>query len=80
LRQRARSGQFVADAELAAIAGVAIGELRRVVTALGYRAVIQGEQEFFIGKPRRRDVPEKTRQRTPRDGHPFAKLKELNFA
>jgi len=80
LRQRARSGQFVADAELAAIAGVAIGELRRVVTALGYRAVIQGEQEFFIGRPRRRDVPEKIRGRTPRDGHPFAKLKELNFA
>ena len=80
LRQRARSGRFVADAELAAIAGVAIGELRRVVTALGYRAVIQGEQEFFIGRPRRRDVPEKIRGRTPRDGHPFAKLKELNFA
>jgi ATP-dependent RNA helicase SUPV3L1/SUV3 len=80
LRQRARSGRFAADAELAATAGIAIGELRRVVTALGYRAVIQGEQEFFIGKPRRRDVPEKIRRHIPRDGHPFAKLKELNFA
>jgi ATP-dependent RNA helicase SUPV3L1/SUV3 len=80
LRQRSRSGRFAADAELAAIAGVGIGELRRVVTALGYRAVIEGEQVFFIGKPRRRDAPEKTGRRIPRDGHPFAKLKELNFA
>jgi len=80
LRQRARSGRFAADAELAATAGIAIGELRRVVTALGYRAVIQGEQEFFIGKPRRRNVPERIRRHIPRDGHPFAKLKELNFA
>jgi len=63
-----------------AVVRIAIGELRRVVTALGYRAVIEGEQVFFIGRPRRRDVPEKIRQRTPRDGHPFAKLKELNFA
>jgi len=80
LRQRARSGRFAADAELAATAGIAIGELRRVVTALGYRAVIQGEQEFFIGKPRRRNVRERIRRHIPRDGHPFAKLKELNFA
>jgi ATP-dependent RNA helicase SUPV3L1/SUV3 len=80
LRQRARSGRFAADAELAATAGIAIDELRRVVTALGYRAVIQGEQEFFIGKPRRRNVPERIRRHIPRDGHPFAKLKELNFA
>ncbi|HEY4472574.1 MAG TPA: helicase-related protein [Stellaceae bacterium] len=80
LRQRARSGRFAADTELAATAGIAIGELRRLVTALGYRAVIEGEQVFFIGKPRRRDVPEKIRRHIPRDGHPFAKLKELNFA
>ncbi|MBV9015072.1 MAG: disulfide oxidoreductase [Alphaproteobacteria bacterium] len=81
LRQRSRRGRFAADAELATIAGVPIGELRRLVTALGYRAIIEREQEFFIGKPRRRGTPENARgHRLPRDGHPFAKLRELNFA
>ena len=81
LRERARAGRFVADGELASLAGVAIGELRRIVTALGYRAIIEHEQEFFIGRPRRRNVPESLRRRVPlRDGHPFAKLKELNIA
>jgi hypothetical protein len=81
LRQRARDGRFAADPGLAAIAGVAIGELRRVVTALGYRAIIEGEQVFFIGRPRRRGLPEHIRRRaSPGEGHPFAKLKELNFA
>ena len=81
LRRRVRGGRFAADAELAAIAGVAIADLRPLVTALGYRAIIEGEQEFFIGRPRRRGLPEKIRRRaSPRDGHPFAKLKELNFA
>jgi ATP-dependent RNA helicase SUPV3L1/SUV3 len=81
LRQRGRGGRFAADGELAAIAGVPIGELRRLVTALGYRAIIEGEQEFFIGKPRRRGPPESTRRdRLARDGSPFGKLKELNFA
>jgi ATP-dependent RNA helicase SUPV3L1/SUV3 len=81
LRQRARDGRFEADPGLAGIAGVAIGELRRVLTALGYRAIIEGEQEFFIGRPRRRGLPEHIRRRaSPGEGHPFAKLKELNFA
>src|SRR5438874_2161841 len=44
LRERSRAGRFVADAELASIAGVASGELRRLVTALGYRAIIEQEQ------------------------------------
>ena len=50
-------------------------------TALGYRAIIENEREFFVGKPRRRSAPESLRPRmSPRDGHPFAKLKELNIA
>ena len=53
-RRRARSGRFAADAELAANAGVAPGELRGVLLALGYRAVIEGGNEFFVGRPRRR--------------------------
>jgi len=81
LRERARAGRFVADAELSAAAGAPIGELRRIVTALGYRAIIENEREFFVGKPRRRSAPESLRPRmSPRDGHPFAKLKELNIA
>src|SRR6266851_4746511 len=53
-RSRARLGRFKADAELAAIAGVAPGELRGVLLALGYRAVIEDADEYFIAKPRRR--------------------------
>ena len=80
-RDRARTGRFVGDPELAAIAGVTAAELRRVLLALGYRAVIEGDDEFFIGMPRRRATAAQARShRKPRDGHPFAKLGELKFA
>jgi ATP-dependent RNA helicase SUPV3L1/SUV3 len=82
-RARAKLGGFAADEELAALAGIAPGALRQVLLALGYRAVIEGEAELFMGKPRRRP-PQQGRGRTParpaREGHPFAKLKELRFA
>jgi len=67
---------------MAAIAGVAPGELRGVLLALGYRAVIEEDNEFFIAKPRRRGTQPRAgaRARPPREGHPFAKLKELKFA
>jgi ATP-dependent RNA helicase SUPV3L1/SUV3 len=79
---RARLGRFTSDPELAAIAGVAQGELRRVLLALGYRAVIEAGDEFFIAKPRRRGAGPQvgSRPKPPREGHPFAKLKELKFA
>ena len=81
-RDRARLGRFIGDAELAAIAGVAPGELRGVLLALGYRAVIQEGDEFFISKPRRRGTPAHrgSASKPPREDHPFAKLKELKFA
>src|SRR5712692_7198090 len=81
-RGRARLGRFKGDSELAEIAGVAPGELRGVLLALGYRAVIEEGDEFFIAKPRRRGTQPRdgTRPRPPREGHPFAKLKELKFA
>ncbi len=81
-RSRARLGRFAADGELAALAGVVPEELRRVLLALGYRAVIEGGDEFFIGKPRRRAPQQRagSSAKPPRDGHPFAKLKELKFA
>jgi ATP-dependent RNA helicase SUPV3L1/SUV3 len=79
-RGRAKNGPFAGDAELAAIAGVAPDALRGVLLALGYRAVIEAGNEFFVGRPRRRGAQQPARpRRTPRD-HPFAKLKELKFA
>jgi ATP-dependent RNA helicase SUPV3L1/SUV3 len=81
-RERARAGAFAADAELAALGGVAPGALRQVLLALGYRAVIEGEREFFIAGPRRRGAETRKRRRgaLARTDHPFAKLKELSFA
>jgi ATP-dependent RNA helicase SUPV3L1/SUV3 len=81
-RDRARLGRFAGDGELAAIAGVAPGELRRVLLALGYRAVIEQGDEFFIAPLRRRGTQQqlRSRPRPPREGHPFAKLTELKFA
>jgi len=82
VRGRARLGRFAADAELAAIAGVAPGELRRVLFALGYRAIVEAGDEFFIAKLRRRGAQPalQSRPRPPREGHPFAKLQELKLA
>ena len=78
-RQRARAGRFVADAELAALAGVRTEELRPMMLALGYRAVIEDGAEFFVARPRRRAAGQSA-ARKPHEGHPFAKLKELKFA
>ncbi|HEX5454835.1 MAG TPA: helicase-related protein [Stellaceae bacterium] len=77
-RARARAGRFAGDAGLAALAGAAPAELRALLLALGYRAVIEGGAEFFVAKARRRAGP--PRSHGPRDGNPFAKLKELKLA
>ena len=61
---RSRAGPFAADAELAALGGVAPDALRRVLLALGYRAVIEGDREFFVAKPRRRASDGRKRGRT----------------
>jgi ATP-dependent RNA helicase SUPV3L1/SUV3 len=82
-RARARTGRFAADAELAALAGIPASELRQVLLALGYRSVIEGDAEIFIGKARRGPAQHGrggTPGRPPREGNPFAKLKELRFA
>src|SRR5207302_2222015 len=82
-RDLARRGRFAAaDHELAALAGITPAELPRVLLALGYRAVIDRGDQFFIGKQRRRPIPDPvtSRRKLPREGHPFAKLKELKFA
>ena len=77
-RQLSRLGPFAADDRLAAIAGVEVAALRRVLTALGYRAVISGGVETFVARPRRRR--DNTVVRPPGEGHPFAKLQELKLA
>jgi ATP-dependent RNA helicase SUPV3L1/SUV3 len=80
-RRLARHGPFVADERLASIAGVEPGSLRPLLTALGYRAVIDAGAETFVARPRRRrDSTDRSRPRPAREGHPFAKLQELKLA
>ena len=80
-RRFARRGHFAAGAELAAIAGVEPPALRRLLLALGYRAVIAAGQETFVARPRRqREINKSRRRLPPGEGHPFAKLKELKLA
>jgi ATP-dependent RNA helicase SUPV3L1/SUV3 len=81
-RRLARSGPFAARAELSAIAGVEPSGLRRLLGALGYRAVLDAGEETFVARPRRqRDIGGISRRRGPvGEGHPFAKLRELKLA
>jgi ATP-dependent RNA helicase SUPV3L1/SUV3 len=80
-RRLGRGGRFATGAQLTAIAGVERPALRRLLAALGYRAVIAGGQETFIMRPRRQRETDKSRRRLPLgEGHPFAKLKELKLA
>ena len=81
-RRLARSGPFGVRTELAAIAGVEPSGLRRLLRALGYRAVIDAGEETFVARPRRqRDLGRTSHRRGPvGEGHPFAKLRELKLA
>jgi hypothetical protein len=80
-RRLARRGAFAADERLASIAGVEPGALRSLLTALGYRAVIDAGAEIFVARPRRRrEAIDRSQPRPAREGHPFAKLQELKLA
>ncbi|HXC29698.1 MAG TPA: helicase-related protein [Stellaceae bacterium] len=81
-RERGKTGPFAADPELASLAGVAAGDLRRLLLGLGYRALIRDGTELFVARPRRLNGPPRRAQGrvVAQDGHPFAKLKQLNFA
>ena len=82
-RRLARGGPFAAGPDLLAVAGADQSALRRLLGGLGYRAVIEGDEETFIAAPRRRRDTGKEGKRRPRparDGHPFAKLRELKLA
>jgi ATP-dependent RNA helicase SUPV3L1/SUV3 len=79
-RRLARSGPFAADDELAALLGVEQSVLRRLLAAIGYRAVFRAGEELYIGGRRgRRHVVKRRTRRLAVDGHPFAKLRELNL-
>jgi ATP-dependent RNA helicase SUPV3L1/SUV3 len=83
LRQRSRGGRFAADAELAAIAGIAAADLRRVLPALGFRTAAGQGDELVVARARRRRPARAESTRVPRptgEGHPFAKLRELKLA
>jgi len=82
-RRLARNGPFTAAAARAAIADLEPAALRRLVVALGYRAVISGGEETFIARPRRRRSADKSGRRQALgggEGHPFARLRELKLA
>jgi ATP-dependent RNA helicase SUPV3L1/SUV3 len=81
-RERGRAGPFAADAELAALAGVAQGDLPRLLMALGYRVTTRDGAQLFVPRPRRLNgAPRRAAHRQPmHEGHPFAKLKQLKFA
>jgi ATP-dependent RNA helicase SUPV3L1/SUV3 len=80
-RARGQAGPFAGDAALAALAGVALGDLRRLLLGLGYRALIRDGVELFVARPRRLNgSPRRAVRRPAPEGHPFAKLKELKFA
>ncbi len=80
-RRLARRGPFTTGAELMAAAGIQQPALRRLVAALGYRAVIDRGEETFIARPRsQRDGTRRRRHLPAAEGHPFAKLRELNLA
>ena len=80
-RRAARRGPFVADAALAAAAGVDPSLLPALLEALGYRVVRDGASARFLAPARRRRRPAAGRRpASARDGHPFAKLRELKLA
>jgi ATP-dependent RNA helicase SUPV3L1/SUV3 len=80
-RARGQSGPFAGDPALAALAGVALVDLRRLLLGLGYRALIRDGIELFVARPRRLNgAPRRAVRRHAPEGHPFAKLKELKFA
>jgi ATP-dependent RNA helicase SUPV3L1/SUV3 len=81
-REASKAGPFAAGEELAALAGVAVSDLRPLLTGLGYRALIRDGAELFVARPRRLQerLRRPSRPALTQDGHPFAKLRQLKFA
>jgi ATP-dependent RNA helicase SUPV3L1/SUV3 len=80
-RRAARQGPFAADAALAAAAGVNPPALPALLEGLGYRSVRDGASVRILAPARRRRRPAAARRPAmAREGHPFAKLRDLKFA
>ncbi|WP_189049948.1 helicase-related protein [Aliidongia dinghuensis] len=85
LRAKARDGRFGLDGTLAALVGAPLAELPDVVTALGYRGVVENGAVSFLAKRRavrRKEARSKearspAQKPTPSADHPFAKLGAL---
>jgi ATP-dependent RNA helicase SUPV3L1/SUV3 len=81
LRAKARDGRFAVDGALAAMVGAPLTELTGIVTALGYRGVVEDGVLGFIAKrrPARRKEARGARPAAPVPSadHPFAKLGAL---
>jgi hypothetical protein len=82
LRKRARrAGGFTADPELATSIGVPAVDLPAILAALGYRGIVGDGVQHFVATPRRarRKTEHQSPPRPVAAGHPFARLKELEF-
>ena len=81
-RRLARCGPFATAPQLVAITGAEPPALRRLLSALGYRAVIDGDAVTFVTRPRRRgEIRNSVRRRSlAGESHPFAKLRGLKLA
>jgi ATP-dependent RNA helicase SUPV3L1/SUV3 len=82
LRQRARTrGGFVPEPALAASVGVPAMDLPAILSALGYRGIVGDGVQHFVPLPRRARRNGGPKPPTPpiAAGHPFARLKELEF-
>ena len=80
-RRLSRHGSFAPDPALAGLVGADPSVLRRLLIALGYRAVIEaGAEVFAAGAGRRHSGKPRRRPASAAAGHPFAKLRELKFA
>jgi ATP-dependent RNA helicase SUPV3L1/SUV3 len=80
-RRLARRSRFITGAELSAASGLEQPVLRRLLSALGYQTVVYQGEETFIARPyRQQDGARRRRRRPATEGHPFAKLWELNLA
>jgi ATP-dependent RNA helicase SUPV3L1/SUV3 len=81
-RRLSRQSRLPAVTEFAVIAGLDPLALRGVLAGLGFRIVIDGGGETFVARPRRRHQTVKGGPHGPqsREGHPFARLRELKLA
>jgi len=80
LRTKARDGRFTLDGTLAALVGSPLTDLAGIVTALGYRGVVEDGTTSFVAKKRpvrRKEARAAPPAPAPSADHPFAKLGAL---